>query len=322
MNPVENAVHNFVSTIGDKHVVVAYSGGVDSQALLFALYKKLGKDRITAVHINHGNTDYDDDWEDFCNTFCNAYDINLEVFQLELGIGHSNFEAVSRDYRYTALKTTAESLDNAVVVTGHHMDDQAETIILRLMRGAGVDGLAGIPVERALGKAKVVRPFLSVPKSELIKYCECQGISWYHDVTNLSTEHDRNFIRLNILPVLSSRWPSAVDAICQTAEHCSVAAKRLKNNTKELYTKCDSGAGTLLLDPFKNELTRAEQCDVVRMFFTKCGLNYPNKRILRVIIDEVIHSDLSRTNASLQTARFKCKRTKIGGKYQLVLQVY
>lgn len=322
MISVENAVHEFVSTIGNKHVVVAYSGGVDSQALLFALFNELGTERITAVHINHGNTDYDDDWEDFCSTFCNAYGINFIAYRLELGSGHSNFEAVSREYRYNALKTTAEAKGNAIVVTGHHMDDQAETILLRLMRGAGVDGLSGIPRLRDLGSASVARPFIDVPKSALVGYCEQRGISWYHDVTNLSTEHDRNYIRLNVLPALVARWPNAVDAICQTATHCEVAAKRLKKNTKELYAKCDSGAGTLLLEPFKNGLTRAEQCDVVRMFFTKCGLNYPNKRVLRVIIDEVIHSDLSRTNASLQTSRFKCKRTKIGGKYQLVLQIY
>lgn len=322
MISVDNAVRDFVSGIGSKHVVVAYSGGVDSQALLFSLFKVLGKERITAVHINHGNTEYDDDWEDFCYTFCNAYGINFIARRFELGVGHSNFEAVSREYRYNALKDVAEAHDNAIVVTGHHMDDQAETIILRLMRGAGVDGLSGIPKVRSLGSASVARPFIDVPKTALLGYCEQHGISWYHDVTNLSTEHDRNYIRLNVLPMLLTRWPNAVDAICQTAEHCTVAAKRLKNNTKELYDKCDSGAGTLLLDPFKHELTRAEQCDVVRMFFTKCGLTYPNKRILRVIIDEVIHSDLSRTNASLQTSRYKCKRTKIGGKYQLVLQIY
>ena len=322
MISVENAVHEFVSNIDDKHVVVAHSGGVDSQALLIALFNALGKDRITAVHINHGNTNYDDDWEDFCSSFCEKHDINIVVYRLDLGVGHSNFEAVSREYRYNALKTTAEAKGNAIVVTGHHMDDQAETILLRLMRGAGVDGLSGIPKKRDLGSASVQRPFIDVPKSALIDYCKHHGISWYHDVTNLNTVHDRNFIRLNVLPVLAARWPNAVNAICQTAEHCAVAAKRLKASTKELYDICDSGAGTLLMEPFNNIMTRAEQCDVIRMFFTKCGLNYPNKRVLRVIIDEVINSDLSRTNASLQTSRFKFKRAKIGGKYQLVLQIY
>jgi tRNA(Ile)-lysidine synthase len=201
-------------------VYIAYSGGVDSQVLLHAASiwtRQQGLD-ATALHLNHGLSPNADDWQNFCARQCKALGLALLYKKVELDKATSGLELRAREARYAWFESLLESGD--VLLMAHHREDQAETFVLRAMRGSGVRGLAAIPATRPLGKGRLLRPFLNRSKAALFAYAEQHDLSWIEDESNLSLKFDRNFIRHQIMPRLAQRWPQVSRQLLRSAQNC------------------------------------------------------------------------------------------------------
>lgn len=206
LNQKQNFYHHNEKTL------VGFSGGADSVTLLHALYTLLGKERLVALHINHmlRGAEADGD-EEFCRDFCQQREIPFlsQKIDVKALCGDNGFEEAARNVRYKAFEEAAEAMQCATVSLAHTASDNLETLIFHLCRGAGANGLSGIPVQRPLGKCTVVRPLLDVTREEILAYAEENGLSFRTDSTNADTAYTRNFIRAEIVPLMKKINPSA-----------------------------------------------------------------------------------------------------------------
>ncbi|MEJ2308872.1 MAG: tRNA lysidine(34) synthetase TilS [Gammaproteobacteria bacterium] len=199
-------------------LLVAYSGGLDSTALLHALasLREETPMRLAAVHVNHGLQPQAGEWAAHCARACSRLQIPLQLIEVAVDTSMASLEAAAREARYAAFERIMQRGD--VLLTAHHQDDQAETLLLNLMRGSGLHGLAGMPRTRRLGEGLLLRPLLHVSRAELEAFANEAGLSWIMDPTNAGIDFDRNFLRHRVLPLLEERWPVAVSKIARSAE--------------------------------------------------------------------------------------------------------
>lgn len=227
---------------------IAYSGGVDSTALLAlaAASRELLKRPLAAVHVNHGAHPEAGQWAVHCRQVCRGLSVPLEVLDVTRSVkAGAGPEAGLREARYAAL---AELLGpGELLLTAHHRDDQAETLLLHLLRGSGIDGLAGMPRVRRLGAGSLLRPLLDTPRADLQAYLEASGLPWLADPSNDTLALDRNFIRHRILPLLEQRWPATGRTLARSAAHAGEASALLAEVADGLLG--ESGLGSLPLDP-------------------------------------------------------------------------
>lgn len=205
-------------------VVVAVSGGPDSMALLHLLHRMTGESAmlkgVYAVHINHGlrGVESEED-EEYVREFCDRYHIPLQVervdvkgYQQASGLG---IQEAARYLRYQVMERIAVTMDADVVATAHHADDQIETMLMRLIRGTGPEGLRGIPVKRRQGEITIIRPLLSCYKDELEQYCEENEIHPRMDSSNETDKYTRNRLRRRVIPLLRELNPRVGEAFLQ-----------------------------------------------------------------------------------------------------------
>ena len=233
MHNLVNQLAHQLTQIKDTPVVIAYSGGVDSCVLLRVLVElkqaKAIDNPIFVCHVNHGLSKSADDWQRHAEQVCNTYEVPLVAHRLELVIeNRQSLEAVAREARYKVLSAIAEQ-HKAVVLTGHHLDDQAETFFLALKRGAGVKGLSAMMPDVVLKdySLRILRPLLSVSRKEIEEYAVEKQLAWVEDDSNTDVQFDRNFLRQQIIPQLTSRWPSLPSTIARSAAHCQSANELL-----------------------------------------------------------------------------------------------
>ena len=189
----------------------AYSGGLDSSVLLHAVSKIPGI-ALRAIHIHHGLHADADTWSEQCRAFCRARDIQIDVIKVDVekGAGKGT-EAAARNARYLAIANHIQA--DEVLLTAHHRLDQAETVLLRLLRGSGSQGLAAMRATSWAHGFKHTRPLLSVSKAQLQAYAKSENLYWIEDPSNNKTDFDRNYLRHEIMPLLEQRWPQAVAAL-------------------------------------------------------------------------------------------------------------
>jgi tRNA(Ile)-lysidine synthase len=197
---------------------VAFSGGPDSSALLHALATlDASRERgLLAVHVDHGLHPESTAWARHCRDFCTALDIPVRVLKVQVDHAGEGLEGAARKARYAALVRQLEP--GAWLVTAHHADDQAETVLLKLLRGAGPQGLGGMRALRAIGPGMLWRPLLDLPRAALAKHAHDHQLHCIDDPANSQTEHARNFLRHDILPRLQQRWPQAPRILVQGAQ--------------------------------------------------------------------------------------------------------
>lgn len=215
------------------HWYVALSGGLDSTVLLHLLVRLSAHQNlppISAIHVHHGLQAAADEWPEHCETVCQQLGVRLQVVRVQVAAGAS-LERLAREARYAALSAALKSSD--ILFTAQHRDDQAETVLFRLLRGAGVRGLGGMPTSRALGAGTLVRPLLGVGRDELEAYARVEGLEWIEDPSNNSLDHSRNYLRHQIMPAIRRRWPQAPVTLAQTAIHLA-EAETLLNELAEL----------------------------------------------------------------------------------------
>lgn len=271
---------------------VAYSGGVDSHALLHAL-AALEPARsfptITAVHINHGLHREAGNWERHCAEVCNGLRIPLQILRVQAcpNPGESP-EAAARRARYQALRPLVRR--GEMLLTAHHQDDQAETLLLQLFRGAGPAGLAAMPAYTPFGEGWLGRPLLDVPRTALERYGRTQALNWVVDSSNADTRYDRNFVRHAVLPTLRPRWPSVARTIARAAANLRDVGHLLDALAQ---SDCEAVAG-----PRPGTLSRTRlialpaerQRNALRFWLWSKGLPIPGRSHLERILHDVLAS--------------------------------
>lgn len=206
---------------------VAFSGGLDSTVLLQLLADLARREALPplrAIHVHHGLQPAADAWPEHCRRVCTALGIPLEVVRVQVEAGRS-LEQAARQARYTAIEMRLE--EGEVLLTAQHRDDQAETLLFRLLRGAGVRGLAAMPARRRLGRGWLMRPLLDVSRGELEAHARRLGLAWVEDPSNDSLDFSRNYLRHQVMPLLAQRWPQSVTTLARTAAHMTEAQRLL-----------------------------------------------------------------------------------------------
>jgi tRNA(Ile)-lysidine synthase len=207
---------------------VAVSGGLDSTVLLHALatLAARGSVPLRALHVDHGLQPASKSWATACRAACRAAGVGLEV--IELGLvprrGES-VEAAARQGRYSALAAALGADER--LVTAHHRDDQLETVLIQLLRGAGVAGLAAMPGRARLGRGWQLRPLLDVDRAELSAYAGRCGLTWHDDPMNEALRFDRAWLRSRVLPAIHARWPAASATVARSSRHLAQASRLL-----------------------------------------------------------------------------------------------
>jgi tRNA(Ile)-lysidine synthase len=208
---------------------VAFSGGPDSTALLHALAQLPAAHArgLRALHVDHALHADSAQWAEHCRRFCAALALPCDVLRVQVDHGKgTGLEAAAREARYAAL--AAELREGEWLLLGHHRDDQAETVLLKLLRGAGPDALGGMHVLRPFGHGQLWRPMLEWSRQQLRDYVEAHQLDVVDDPSNADTRLARNHLRREILPRLLQHWPQAVDSILHTATLSRAAAEALR----------------------------------------------------------------------------------------------
>lgn len=215
-------------------LVVAYSGGLDSTVLLHLLTHLRDQSResrpIQAIHINHGLSPNSGRWQRHCEEVCSVLGVPLQVCRVSVSNQGGGLEAAARDQRYKAFEEMMQPGD--ALLLAHHLDDQAETLLLRLMRGAGPKGLAAMPEVRSLGNGVLLRPLLDVSRLQLHDWANTFGLSWVDDESNESLDFDRNYLRHSVLPLLEQRWPGFAERWQQSARLCGEADQQIQEQAE------------------------------------------------------------------------------------------
>lgn len=189
---------------------VGYSGGLDSSVLLHALatMPQARAQGLRAWHVHHGLHAQADSWAQHCRDVCHSLGLELSVSRVSVARdGGDGPEAAARRARHAAFE--ADLGAGETLLLAHHRDDQAETLLLRLLRGSGPTGLASMQPWRPCGEGRLWRPLLSVPRETLLAYAQAHGLSWIDDPSNDDDRYDRNFLRHRVMPLLRERWPQA-----------------------------------------------------------------------------------------------------------------
>lgn len=228
---------------------VALSGGLDSTVLLHVLAQARAIDPslppLMALHINHQLQSAADDWQQHCQRLCRDLGVPLHCETVAVEPAGQGVEAAAREARHAVFEEMLGA--GEVLFTAHHRDDQVETFFLRLLRGAGVEGLGAMATTRALGAGCLYRPLLDWSREALEDYARRHGLRYVEDPSNLDTDFDRNFLRREVLPLLAGRWPGYRDTVSRAAAHLRESSSQLRALTPRVPT-CHNTMGDSGLD--------------------------------------------------------------------------
>lgn len=254
-------------------VAVAFSGGVDSTVLAHALATQ--RRRLAALrllHVDHGLQAASHDWSRHCADV--ARELRVPFVPLEATIrrrrGESP-EAAAREARYALLAMVLEP--GEVLVTAQHRDDQVETVLLQLFRGAGVAGLAAMPALASFGAGRICRPLLGDSRHDIEQYAREQQLRWVDDPTNMETQFARNFLRAKVLPIIRQQWKGVDAAIARSAGHMAEAGVLLANQGRADCARVADGAGISVAG--LRALTPARRRNALRVYLGSSNVDMP-----------------------------------------------
>ena len=273
--------------VANKTVWLAYSGGVDSHVLLHLLAKSDQIETIHAIHIDHGLQQDSAKWTQHCQETALALNCQFHSVQVEVkDIATLGMEAAARTARYQAFKDTLATDD--VFLTAQHQQDQAETLLLQLLRGAGPKGLSAMATRSHQADLEIIRPLLAISKQAILTYAEQHQLKWIDDPSNSDTQWNRNYIRHTLWPDLIKRWPSAAKTISRSAEHCAEADELMTDLAQQdcLNLSIDCASNTLNITDLLT-LSTARQRNLLKHYLEKSARPSPSTAILHCIIDEL-----------------------------------
>lgn len=204
-----------------RRVAVGLSGGLDSVVLLHVLHglaPRLGC-KLSAIHVNHGLSPNAGEWQKFCARLCLELGVPFKAIKVKVSRQKLGLEAAAREARRAALaKAPADA-----IALAHHLDDQAETVLFNLLRGTGLEGASGMPAVGRLGRKKLLRPLLGMPRSAIRDYAAAYRLAWIEDESNADETLTRNFLRRRVGPLLESRFPRWRENLARAARHFAAA---------------------------------------------------------------------------------------------------
>ncbi len=266
---------------------LAYSGGVDSQVLLHLLAQT--KLKVSAIYIDHGLQIESEAWALHCEQQCQYYQIPFQVIKVDVVANITinkggGPEASARSARYEALKTCVSP--GVALLTAQHRDDQSETVLLQLLRGAGAMGLSGMPLIAKFGQGWHARPLLAISQDNIIEYAQKNQLQWVEDPSNQQMHYERNFLRQTILPELKQRW-SALD------KTLAVFARQQAENSRLLDILAEQDLASCLLKNdclsivALNEMEDARLRNVLRYWFKINNYPVPSRAVLAQILQQM-----------------------------------
>jgi tRNA(Ile)-lysidine synthase len=280
-------------------VAVGLSGGVDSVVLLHCLTRiaPFLDLSLRAVHVHHGLSRHADVWAQFCERLCGELGVECSVARVRVARRSKlGLEAAARAARYAVLRAQ----DVEWVALAHHQDDQAETLLLQLLRGAGVRGLSAMPEVRALdaaGRIKLVRPLLDATRAQIVAYANEARLAWVEDESNADLSIDRNFLRAQVMPVLAQRFPSLTATLQRAAQNAGDAAHLLDDLAQvDASSGIDrSGIQISVLE----RLSAARAGNLLRWFLEQGGVRAPPRARLHEALRQALHA---RSDAQLEVS--------------------
>lgn len=265
--------------------VVAFSGGIDSTVLLHALTNSSTAANIIAVHIDHGLHTDSGQWENHCREVAGSLGVKYESRAVIVAEKPENGpEAAARRARYDAFLSLVRSRD--CLLSAHHEDDQAETLLLNLMRGSGPAGLAGIGLQQSFGRGYLLRPMLGVPGEAIAAYAARHGLKWIDDPSNADSRFDRNYVRHEIMPKLAARWPAVSNRLRRSAELVGESSELL-NDLADIDLNGLGAPQKVSIDGLQN-LSASRQRNVLRRAVRLCGLPPPPATRVYQVIHELL----------------------------------
>lgn len=288
-----NTITSLIPADSNK-LFIAYSGGIDSHVLLhLAASDESLKPKITAVYVHHGLQTEADAWAEHCQSVASALGVQFKSIKVNVKkTAAQSLEELARDARYQAFESLMDEAD--VVLLGQHREDQMETMLLQLFRGAGVQGLAAMPSTIPFGKGLMCRPFLDISKQEINDYALENHLSWVEDPSNTSDDFDRNFLRNQIVPQLKQKWPALDKTIARSARHCGNAHRLSEDLAEQLLKQVFNKDDQTLNITQLRELDWIKQTLLIRQWFKIQHLRMPAEKTLKSIINEVINAEESR----------------------------
>ncbi|OQK18277.1 hypothetical protein AU255_10740 [Methyloprofundus sedimenti] len=270
------------------NIFIGYSGGVDSHVLLHLLtdIPEL-KHKLTAVYVHHGLQASADHWAAHCQLITEHLGVNFKCLKVNAQAlpGQSSEEA-ARNARYQVFKNLLDKDD--VLLFAQHRDDQLETVLLQLFRGAGLKGLSAMPVATNFAAGMLIRPLLDISQQLIIQYGELHDLQWIEDPSNQDTQFDRNFLRHEIIPLLEKRWPSLDKTVARVAGHCADAHAMLSVSAQHnMHLLYDSQKRSLSI-PGLLEHDYVTRQWVLREWLHHLGARMPTQKVMTAIMQDIL----------------------------------
>jgi tRNA(Ile)-lysidine synthase len=288
------AIEQQLPSAASGNLLVAFSGGLDSAVLLHALVAddRNRRERIRAVHINHQLHRDAAQWQDHCAAVARELAIPFLSERVTIPPNPSEgVESAARRVRYEALREVLQP--GEVLVTAHHADDQLETVLLALMRGSGVDGLAAMPRCQRFGAGWHMRPLLEYTRATMSGWANERRLTWLDDPSNDNTRFDRNYLRSEVVPKLRARWPAVAQSTARTAAHLGEASHLLDEIAAHDFAtaalgRCLKVSALKTLDPPRRR-------NLLRYWLHSCGARAPSTRKLAVLEHDMLIAEDDRS---------------------------
>jgi tRNA(Ile)-lysidine synthase len=284
--------------LGEGPVTIAFSGGLDSTVLLHAAVAVLPRGQLVAVHVDHGLQQGSSAWAEHCIREAAALGIICQVRRLEgQPAKGASIEAWAREGRYQAIGELARAAGASAILTAHHADDQLETFLIRLARGAGVEGLIGIEADRRLEGLRLLRPFLRVPRAMLVQWAQARQLRWIVDPSNADERLLRNAIRHQLVPVLDRVLPGVRRQLPSTLSafaHARALLRERQSADLEAVSVSSNEYGLCLSRSAWRALPPDRRAGALRAWLTAHGLRMPSRARLAEML---VQLDSPRTDA-------------------------
>lgn len=278
----------------ERHLVVALSGGVDSVCLLLAAQSFCAQSEYTlsACHVHHGLSPHADTWLSHCQALCRKLRVPFHSEHVTLEQRpRQSLEAVAREARYLSLVHYCKS-DDGILLLGHHLHDQLETVLLQLKRGSGPKGLAGMGESQLRDGVRMLRPMLTLDQTAIEQAVRQSGFTWVDDESNSDDRFDRNFLRNQVLPLLLKRWPQMTQTVSRSAQLCAEQDAMVEEVASARLQAMLGREQQIVLNPFRRESERWQRA-ILRVWLGQQGVDVPGLAQL----EQVRHMQHARQDA-------------------------
>jgi tRNA(Ile)-lysidine synthase len=281
------ALHKkLIKLTANKKFLIAYSGGMDSHVLLHSMQQH-PEFQLRAVHVHHGLSKNADQWVEHCRKICS--DLNIEFIVKYISVKPSKKhspEALARELRYQEFAQLLQK--DECLLTAHHANDQAETLLLQMFRGSGPKGLAAMPEHKGFMSGSLIRPLLEFSRADLHTYAIQNNLNWIEDESNENIGLDRNFIRHKLMPIIKQKWLGILKTLSRVADHCASASELLTILAEQDYAKIQGSKPNTLSIKKLLQLNSAGQNNVIRYWLHKLDFPTPTSIKLEHIKTDVL----------------------------------